>query len=118
MVLIGPEIVFDHKLVGLQQQPELMPTPNGIRNLHPRAGEPAFFADTIPSSAPDNGEVYALVSRAQGPLGSANFESFTSSRTWGRQGAIEAFTDSALAKMLFERIKMPSGEIPHSFKSF
>jgi hypothetical protein len=116
VVLIGPEIMFDQKLVGIQLQPELTPMPNGIRNLHPRAGEPEVFADVISSSGPDNGEVYALVSRAQGPLGSANFESFTSSRTWGRQGAIQAFTDPALARMLFERIKTPSGEIPSSFQ--
>ena len=116
VVLIGPEIMFDQKLVGIQLQPELTPMPNGIRNLHPRPGEPAFFVDTVSSSSPDNGEVYALVSRAQGPLGSANFESFTSSRTWGRQGAIQAFTDPALAQMLFESIKTPSGEIPRGFQ--
>jgi hypothetical protein len=116
VVLIGPEIVFDQKLVGIQLQPELTPTPQGIRNLHPRAGEPELFADASSSSAPENGEVYALVSRAQGPLGSTNFESFTSSRTWGRQGAIQAFTDPTLARMLFERIKTPLGDVPRCFQ--
>ena len=116
VVLIGPEIVFDQKLVGIQLQPELTPMPNGIRNLHPRAGEPEFFADAVSNSGPENGEVYALVSRAPGPLGNTNFESFTSSRTWGRQGAIQAFTDPALARMLLERIKTSSGEIPSYFQ--
>lgn len=115
VVLIGPEIVFDQKLVGIQLQPELMPMPNGIRNLHPRAEEPEFFADAVSNFEPDNGEVYALVSRAPGPLGN-NFESFTSARTWGRQGAIQAFTDPALARLLLQRIKTPSGEIPPYFQ--
>jgi hypothetical protein len=57
-----------------------------------------------------------LVSRATGPLGDTNFVSFTSSRAWGRQGAIQAFTDQALARKLLERIKAPSGEIPRYFQ--
>jgi hypothetical protein len=65
---------------------------------------------------PEDGEVYALVSRATGPLGDTNFVSFTSSRAWGRQGAIQAFTDQALARKLLERIKAPSGEIPRYFQ--
>jgi hypothetical protein len=69
------------------------------------------------SRDPEDGEVYALVSRAIGPLGDTNFVSFTSSRTWGRQGAIQAaFTDQALARKLLERIKAPSGEIPRYFQ--
>ena len=116
VVLIGPAIMFDQKLVGIQLQPELTPAPDGIRNLHPRAGEPAFFADASSISTPEDGEVYALISRAPGPLGNTNFVSFTSSRAWGRQGAVQAFTDPALAKMLLERIKTPSGEIPRYFQ--
>jgi hypothetical protein len=116
VILIGPEVMFDQKLVGIQLQPDLTPAPGGIRNLHPRTGEPAFFADAVPGSAPDDGEVYALVSRAPGPLGNTNFESFTSSRTWGRQGAIEAFTDPEMARMLFAKIRKPSGEIPRYYQ--
>jgi hypothetical protein len=68
------------------------------------------------SRDPEDGEVYALVSRATGPLGDTNFVSFTSSRTWGRQGAIQAFTDRALARKVLERTKAPSGEIPRYFQ--
>jgi hypothetical protein len=116
VILIGPEIMFEQKLSGVQIQPELTPAPGGIRNLHPRAAEPAFYADSTPGTAPDDGEVYALVSRAPGPLGGTNFESFTSSRTWGRQGAIQAFTDPVLAKTFSERIKTPSGAVPRYFQ--
>lgn len=116
VILIGPEIMFEQKLSGVQIQPELTPAPGGIRNLRPRTGEPAFYADSTPGAAPDDGEVYALVSRAPGPLGGTNFESFTSSRTWGRQGAIQAFTDPALAKTFYERIKTGSGAVPQYFQ--
>jgi hypothetical protein len=116
VILIGPEIMFEQKLSGVQLQPGLIPAPGGIRNLRPQAGEPAFFADAPAGSAPDDGEVYALISRAPGPLGGTSFESFTSSRTWGRQGAVQAFTDPALARMLLDRIKTPSGSIPRYYQ--
>ena len=98
VILIGPEVVFNQKLPGMQFEPALEQVSGGIRNLHPRSGEPALFADKPPSTAPNDGEVYALVSHAPGPLGNTNIQSFTSNRTWGRQGAIQAFTDPALAR--------------------
>jgi len=112
VILIGPEVVIDQKLPGIQLQPELVQTPEGIRNLHPRAGEPAFFADRRSGSAPNDGEAYALISQATGPLGNAVIRSFSSSRTWGREGAAQAFTDSALARNLAAKLKTASGEIP------
>ena len=116
VILIGPEIMFEQKLSGVQLHPDLVPAPGGIRNLHPRTGEPELFADAAASSKPDDGEVYALISSAPGPLGNTHFASFTSSRTWGRQGAVEAFTDPTLAKSVLDRIKTPSGAIPRCFQ--
>ena len=116
VILIGPEIMFEQKLSGVQLQPDFVPAPGGVRNLHPRAGEPELFADAAPGSKPDDGEVYALISSAPGPLGNTHFASFTSSRTWGRQGAVQAFTDPALARTLLERIKTASGASPRYFQ--
>jgi hypothetical protein len=116
VILIGPEVVFQQKLPGMQLQPELAQVPEGIHNLHPRRGEPAFFVDKPPSSAPNDGEVYALISHAPGPLGNTNVQSFTSNRTWGREGAIQAFTDPALARTLINRLRKTSGEIPRYYQ--
>lgn len=116
VILIGPEVIFDQRLPGMQLQPELAQAPEGIRNLHPRAGEPPFFVDKPPGSAPNDGEVYALVSHAPGPLGNTIVQSFTSSRTWGRQGAIQAFTDPALADALASRLRKATGEIPRYYQ--
>jgi hypothetical protein len=82
VILIGPEVVFSQKLPGMQLQPELAQVPEGIRNLHPRPGEPALFMDS----------------------------------TWGREGAIQAFTDPALARTLVNRLRKTSGEIPHYYQ--
>ena len=110
VILIGPEVVIDPKLPGIQLQPEFVQTPQGIRNLHPRSGEPAFFADRRFGSAPNDGEAYALISQAPGPLESTVIQSFSSSRTWGREGAVEAFTDPSLARILVKKLRRPSGQ--------
>jgi hypothetical protein len=116
VILIGPEVVFEQKLPGMQLEPELAQRAEGIRNLHPRKGEPAVFMDQPSTSAPNDGEVYALISHAPGPLGNTDIQSFTSNRTWGRQGAIQAFTDSTLARTLVNRLRKSSGEIPRYYQ--
>jgi hypothetical protein len=116
VILIGPEVIFDQRLPGIQLQPELAQAPEGIRNLHPRPGEPALFADRPPGSAPNDGEVYALVSHAPGPLGNTIVQSFTSTRTWGRAGAIQAFTDPALARGLADKLRRKSGGLPNYYQ--
>jgi hypothetical protein len=116
VILIGPEVVIDPKLPGIQLQPALVQTPDGIRNLHPGPGEPAFFADKRLGSAANDGEAYALISQAPGPLGNTVIQSFSSSRTWGREGAVQAFTDIGLAKTLVEALKRTSNQIPRYYQ--
>ena len=116
VILIGPEVVIDPKLPGLQLRPELVQTPEGIRNLHPQSGEPAFFADKRLGSAPNDGEAYALISHAPGPLASTVIQTFSSSRTWGREGAVQAFTDGALSRLLVLRLRKPSGDLPRYYQ--
>ena len=116
VILIGPEVVIDPKLPGIQLRPALVQTPDGIRNLYPRPGEPAFFADQRLGSAANDGEAYALISQAPGPLGNTVIQSFSSSRTWGRQGAVQAFTDIGLAKTLVSKLTRTSNRIPRYYQ--
>lgn len=116
VILIGPEVVIDPKLPGIQLKPALVQTPDGIRNLNPRPGEPAFLADQRFGSAPNDGEAYALISHAPGPLGNGVIQTFTSSRTWGREGAVQAFTNAALARTLVNKLRKPSGQIPRYYQ--
>ena len=116
VILIGPEVVIDPKLPGIQLQPALVQTPDGIRNLDPRPGEQAFFADKRLGSAANDGEAYALISQAPGPLGNTVIQSFSSSRTWGREGAVQAFTDIGLSKTLVDKLTRASNQIPHYYQ--
>lgn len=116
VILIGPELVIDPKLPGIQLQPALVQTPDGIRNLHPRPGEPAFFADKRLGSAANDGEAYALISQAPGPLANTVIQSFSSSRTWGREGAVQAFTDIGLAGTIVNKVRDSSNQIPRYYQ--
>ena len=116
VILIGPEVVIDPKLPGIQLLPALVQTPDGIQNLHPRPGEPAFFADRRLGTAANDGEAYALISQAPGPLGNTVIQSFSSSRTWGREGAVQAFTDIGLAKTLVDKLTRTSSKIPRYYQ--
>jgi len=113
---IGPEAVVKQKLSGIHFATEFVQVPAGIRNLRPRPGEQTLFADQSPGATPDNGEVYALISHTPGPLGNTDIESFTSNRTWGRQGAVQSFTDPALARIIVNKLRRPSGEIPRYYQ--
>ncbi len=116
VILIGPEVIIDPKLPGIQLTPVLVQTPEGIRNLNPRHGEPAFFADRRFGTAPNDGEAYALISHAPGPLGNGVIQTFTSSRTWGREGAVQAFTNPALARALVNKLRKSSGQLPRYYQ--
>ncbi|HYA16983.1 MAG TPA: hypothetical protein VEF06_05925 [Bryobacteraceae bacterium] len=100
----------DDRLLGLPVKPELMLVREGVRNLHPRPGEPAVFTDTQPATV--DGEILALVSVVPGPVGITRVGAFTSNRFWGNAGAIESFTDPAFARLLVEKLKGPSGKFP------
>ena len=115
VILIGPEVVMDGKLRGIQMKPEFVQTPDGIRSLHPPPGESAFFSDTRFGAAND-GEAYALISQAPGPLANTVVQTFSSSRTWGREGAVQVFTDTTLARALAKRLRNASGQIPRFYQ--
>jgi hypothetical protein len=115
VILIGPDVVVEPKLPGIQLQPAFVQTPDGIRNLHPKSQEPEFFTDWK-GAAVNDGEAYALISHAPGPLANTVVQSFSSSRTWGREGAVQAFTDAGLAKTLVSRMRDASGQMPRYYQ--
>ncbi len=114
VLLVGPRRALDEKLLGLPLKPELMVTPTGIRNLHPRPGEPEFFKDNLTPTT--NGEVFALVSNLQGPIGNTSVRSFSSNKLWGTTGAVQSFTDPAFARTLVEQLRKPTGKIPKYYQ--
>ena len=85
----------------------------GIRNLKPRAQEPASFVD---ANAKQTGIAYVLVSHTPGPLANTDVMSFAGRSGAGIMGAVAWFAEPASATDLVAKLRKPSGEVPRHYQ--
>ena len=122
ILFVGPPRVFGDVLHKLPVDLDLVMREDGIHDLKMKANQAALFADDYPSinadqlSISDSGEVYALVSRMPGPLGSGNVMSFSSNHSPGTQGAAEFFTQPSFARQLVAKLRKSDGHLPRYFQ--
>jgi hypothetical protein len=121
VVLVGTPRSFRDLLQGMPAQLELDLDSSGIRILHPSKDEPAVLNDQtvrgyLSPTAPDDGEVYALITRMPGPNGQGTVASFSSNLNPGTLAAIQQFTEPRLAPSLINRLRDSSGGIPRYFQ--
>ncbi|MBV9508544.1 MAG: hypothetical protein JO323_26450 [Acidobacteriia bacterium] len=116
VLFIGAAVFFQNQLQGLPVQLDLVNLRPGIHNLHPRKGEPAIFEDRVPTGTSEDGEAYILVTHIPGPLGTTDIETFTSNRTPGRLAAVDWFTDPNHARILWNKLRSPSGQVPRYYQ--
>jgi len=119
VIFVGSPRVYGDQLGELPAPLEFVMDEKGVRNLHPRSGEPAMLENHYPggfTSVRDNGEVYALVTHVPGPLGSGDIEIFSANHSPGTLAAVEWFTQPNLAKILVSRLRTASREIPRYFQ--
>jgi hypothetical protein len=122
VLFVGSARVFGDTLHKLPVDLDLVLREDGIHELKAKPNQPPLFADNYPSinaeqlSIPDDGEVYALVSRMPGPLGSSNIQSFNSNHSPGTQGAVEFFTAPSLARQLIAKLRKSDGYLPRFFQ--
>jgi len=121
VVLVGTPRSFRNLLQGMPAQLELELDSNGIRILHPLQGEPAVLEDQtvrgyLSPTAPDDGQVYALITRMPGPNGEGTVASFSSNLNPGTLAAIQHFTEPRLASSLINRLRDSSGGVPRYFQ--
>jgi hypothetical protein len=121
VVLVGTPRSFRNLLQGMPAQLELDLDSSGIRILHPRKDEPAVLEDQtvrgyLSPTTPDDGQVYALITRMPGPNGQGTVASFSSNLNPGTLAAIQHFTEPRLASSLINRLRDSSGGIPRYFQ--
>jgi hypothetical protein len=122
ILFVGSPRVFGDLLRKLPVDLDLVMREDGIHDLKSKPNQPALFVDNYPSinadqpSIPDNGEVYALVSRMQGPLGSGYVQSFSSFHSPGTQGAVEFFTAPSFARQLVAKLRKSDRSLPRFFQ--
>lgn len=117
VLLLGPPRFFDDKLTSLPAPLEIAETPEGFRVVHPRPGEaPLYKYRDPPGFFVEDGEARVLITRSAGPVGDTDVLTFASNSTFGRAGALHAFTDAGFAHTLVAQMRDASGHIPRYFQ--
>jgi hypothetical protein len=62
------------QIAGMSVSLEFKHDHSGIHIVHPKGGEPSLLVDDLPTSAAEDGEVYALITHVPGPLGYGDVE--------------------------------------------
>lgn len=121
VILIGTPRSFNDLLKGLPADFQMTLETNGLRINKPAKGEPDFLGDQTISgqrlaATPEDGEVYALITRSPGPNGTGTIAGFSSNLNSGTLAAVQWFTDHELAAGLTEKLKGSSGKLPRYFQ--
>jgi len=117
VLFLGPPRFIGDKLGNLPVPLEIAETPDGFLLVHPRAGEPSLFKFRDPPGfLAEDGEACVLITHTAGPVGNTDVMTFASNSTFGRVGAVDAFTDSGFTKTLVARMRDASGHIPRYFQ--
>lgn len=118
LIFVGVQnLFFDEKLNALPISMQLAPILNGVRNVHPLAGEPNLFNDSYSTAPTQEGFVYALITRLPGPRGNGTVESFTSNCSAGYLGAVQWLMDPVSTRFLTSQMKDPTtGKLPRYFQ--
>jgi hypothetical protein len=91
-------------------------TPEGVKNLKPQPGEPAFLADTLPKGGQEFEESHALISNLPGLYGNGKILYLSGNTIASVMGTVQALTDPDLAKQLVSSLKSPSGSLPRFYQ--
>ncbi len=114
LIFVGPP-KFNAQIRDLPIEQDLvMQSDNveGVRNLRPRAGEPAFFGNGIMDAQNQTGETYAVISRLPGLHGRGEVLVLAGPWMPGSLAACQYVTIEAHARELLSKIRLPSGKLP------
>ncbi len=116
------DVIFVGSTVGKPQIQAIPPvdqpfilTPEGVRNLKPAPGEPAFLADAS-KGGQDFEESHALISNLPGLYGNGKILYLSGNTIASVMGAVQALTDPDLAKQLVSSLRTPNGSLPRFYQ--
>jgi hypothetical protein len=126
-LLSTPEVVMDNvvflgPVAGNRQIQAISPSqpfvlePNGIRNLNPQPGEPAFIPDHNPQAGADADESLALISHVPGLYGNGDILYLSGNQISSTLAAVRALTDPTLARALVSKLKTHDGGLPRFYQ--
>jgi hypothetical protein len=117
------DVIFVGSTVGKPQIQAIPPvdqpfvlTPEGVKNLKPLAGEPAFLADALSKSGQDFEESHALISNLPGLYGNGKILYLSGNTIASVMGAVQALTDPDLARQLVASLRTPNNSLPRFYQ--
>ena len=116
VVFLGPPAGI-HQAGDIPMDAQMILEPAGIRNLHPRAGEPAFLADSPGRNGEESGLSHALISRIPAMNGHGAILMLSGNQIAGVMASVQTLTDPSLARMLVTKLKETSGTMPRYFQA-
>jgi hypothetical protein len=116
VVFIGPP-KFHQQLHAAALTQDIVVEPEGIRNLKPQPGEPAFLEDRIVVGKPQEGDTHALISRTPGLSGVGDLLVIAGNASPDTLAAAEWLTQPGRAKELTQRLQSPAGVMPRYFQA-
>jgi hypothetical protein len=116
VVFVGPS-KFISQIKDLPVMRDVVLEPSGIRNLKPRAGEPAFLEDEYTDVQHQNGHTFALISRLPGLHGNSEILILGGTWTEGTFAAAQYLTLENDVAELLSKIRLPSGALPRYFEA-
>jgi hypothetical protein len=115
VIFLGPAS-GNRQIEALSKGQPLVLEPDGIRNLSPQAGEPAFIPDQPSGSSKDIEETHALLTHVPGLYGSGDILYLSGNQISSTLAAVRALTDPTLARALVAKLKSPDGSVPRFYQ--
>jgi hypothetical protein len=115
VVFLGPP-KFNLQLQAAAMTQDIVVDPEGVRNLKPAPGEPAFLEDKIVSGRTSEGETHALITRTSGPSGAGELLMIAGNASADTLAAAEWLTQPWHAKELAGKLRTTSGQMPRYFQ--
>jgi hypothetical protein len=115
VIFLGP-VLGNRQIQALSSGQPLVLEPDGIRNLSPRTGEPAFIADHPISSPKGTEQTLALISHVPGLYGNGDILYLSANQISSTLGAVRALTDPTLARMVVSKLKSQNGALPRFYQ--
>lgn len=114
VIFLGP-VSGNRQIEALSKDQPLVLDPNGIRNVNPQPGEPAFIADQ-PAGGQGTEQTYALISHVPGLYGKGDILYLSGNQISSTVAAVRAFTDPAVARSVVSKLKSRDGKLPRYFQ--
>ena len=115
VIFLGP-VSGNRQIQALSKGQPLVLEPDGIRNLSPQPGEPAFIPDQPQGSTPGTEETHALISHVPGLYGNGDILYLSGNQISSTLAAVRALTDPTLARALVSKLKSPDGTLPRFYQ--